>query len=190
MNGLSRRRIAKGICSYAVRFAPPHRKALAEAMLAECDYVSDADVLGFAVGCLFSAARWWLATAHGVNQVACLAVSVGTGAFTLLALAVACRAWGNGSQIVAFALAPVMVFYAIAAFLALKTSLQSLGRHFLAGLVLNSLAMAIVLMFPPESARYGQFLCALVIEEYVILTIAFVFIQGARWMAHRIGTHP
>ncbi len=89
MNGLSRRRIAQAICRYGVRIAPPHRKALAEAMLAECDYVSDADALGFAAGCFISIAGWWLATAHGVNQSARLAVSAGAGAFALLALVVA-----------------------------------------------------------------------------------------------------
>ena len=190
MNGLSRRRIAQAICRYGVRVAPPHRKALAEAMLAECDYVSNADALGFAAGCFISIAGWWLATAHGVNQSARLAVSAGAGAFALLALVVAARAWGNGSQIVALALVPIMLFYAVAAFLALKTILQSVGRHFLAGLGLNSLGLATVMMFPPESAGYSQFLRALVIEEYVILAMAFAFVQGARWIALRLGAQP
>jgi hypothetical protein len=91
---------------------------------------------------------------------------------------------------VALALVPIMVFYAVAAFIALKVGLPAVGRHILAGLGLNSLALVTVMMFPPESARHGQFLRALVIEEYVILAMAFAFIQGARWIALRLGAHP
>ena len=188
MTRSSRKRIALAICAYALLIVPPHKRALAEAMLAECDYVSDGDALGFAAGCFYSAVGWWLATAEGVTQSARLAIATGTAALALSALTVSFRAWVGGAQTVAWALVSIAVFYIVAALLASKIGLKAVARYSVAGLALNTLALMLQITVSSDTDSHGHYLRALVIEGYGLLALLIALTLGARWMAHRLET--
>jgi len=186
MTRSSRKRIAIAICTYAVLITPPRRRTLAEAMLAECDHVADGDALGFAAGCFYSAAGWWLATAEGVRQSARWVISAGTAALALSALTVAFRAWVGGAQTVAWALVSIAAFYIVAAFLASRIGLKAVARYSVAGLALNTLALMLAITVASDTVSHGQYLRALVIEGYALLALLITLTLGAHWMAHRL----
>ena len=181
---LARRSLAQAICAFALRISPPHRAPLACAMLVELDHVGDDEIVAFAIGCFWSAAKWRLATAEGVINGVRMAIFAGTAPLAAICFVVAVNLWTGGAR-AAWAIAVIGIYYAGAAALALRSGLTAVTLYGLAGLALNTLAFVAQRRLDGEGEA-AAFLRALVIEEYGLLLCLLGVTQGARWVASRL----
>ena len=183
MNRSLSRRAASALCARALAIAPSARKDLARAMSAEIDHVPDTEVLGFALGCLSSAAAWWVLTPEGLTRFSRLTIAAGALILAGFGILVGVRIWALGAPLGAAAPAGIAAFYLIAAALALKGSLRAVAVFAGIGLVLNSAAF---MALSRGDGTHHEFFHALVIEEFALLLMLGGFALTTHWLAGRM----
>jgi hypothetical protein len=176
------RKLARSLCALALSMAPVTRRPLAQGMRVELEHVADGDALGFALGCLWSAAGWQLTSGEGVTRSARFLIAVGSGGFALACLVVALRLREDPSAV--WSLGAIGLFYAGAALVSWRHGLGALALYAVAGLVLNTVAfLAQRELAPSPTAAY---LSALVVEEFGLLALMLGMSLGARHLGARL----
>lgn len=188
MRRLSRRHLAQTLCATALRLAPAHRASLARAMMAELDHVSDKEALGFAAGCLSSAARWWLISTQGITQSTRFAISAGATALATTGLIISLRLRTDGMETAPVALALIAAFYFGAAFMAWRGGLKAVAAYAATGLALNTLAWLFQMPSPTGAPTDQAIVRALMVESYGLLSGLGGIALGAHWLAQRLKT--
>ncbi|WP_454718062.1 hypothetical protein [Caulobacter segnis] len=184
---MTERKLAQAICGMASFVAPPQRRPLARGMRAELDHVADSDALEFAIGCLWSAAGWWLTTADGLTRGARFMIAVTSAGMSVACLAVAGRLWDESAALALWSLAAIGLFYAGAALVSWRRGLGALAVYALAGLALNTVAFLAQQAPGLETTPDAAFVRALAIEEYGLLALMLGLSLGARSFARRLS---
>jgi hypothetical protein len=174
------------LCKFALRIAPPRHAVLARAMAVELDHASDADAVGFAIGCLTSTVRWRLTEAETVVRGARWIIAAGTTGLALACLWVGHRLSLQGDHQVSQGLVLVALFYVGATILTLKVGLTALAQYAAVGLTIVSLAL-LWRTSAHGAVLQGDYWLALMIEELCLLSLMICAALGTHGFARRLN---